>query len=375
MKSSVLIIGDGYTALSAAYFLTTAGVKEVRLLLHPTPNSGGEKAHSIHAVLSTYFDQITRINHAFSSKETGEMLRFSERAFDELITFCKEKKISCKEAKLKRIGQTPEEKEELNEGKNLLGIHGYAPKKITWEKADFHITGERSLSVDAKKLLEVLLKESKITPINTKVKSVEENDDSVIVTAEDGTIYESEMVVLACHDEISNLVPFYKEVLIPYADQWNEAITGSEFLNIQEMALLKYSHIWVKSISEHEIIFGGARFLRKDAGIGENHSEPEEKISTFITSELKNLFGCSFGEIIKSKGVVGIRACDEKPVIGPHFGSGRIFLGSGYMGNPISMGFYAGKCIAEIINKGTCIALPRCITPERLRSLSSETKK
>ena len=92
-----------------------------------------------------------------------------------------------------------------------------------------------------------------------------------------------------------------------------------------------------------------------------------------ITNELKNHFSVSIGQITKGYGCVGVRACDEIPVIGPHFGSGRILISSGYMGNPIPMGLFAGKCLADIIATGSADLLPRDVSPERLRNLKRKS--
>jgi len=39
------------------------------------------------------------------------------------------------------------------------------------------------------------------------------------------------------------------------------------------------------------------------------------------------------------------------------------------MGSSLTLGLFAGYCLAELIANGTCDSLPRCVWPERLRSL------
>jgi glycine/D-amino acid oxidase-like deaminating enzyme len=297
------------------------------------------------------------------------MLDFSIEAHDALEQFCNSNKIDFISTPLKRIGSTQEEKVELVEGDGIFKIYGFDPKKITWKNHNIHFTGEKSVSTSGSEILDALKKDAKYKTLLNHVSKLDEKEDHICLTLDSGETIEAEMVVLANHEKISNLVPFYKDVLIPYADQWNTAVISSAFLKNGEMALWKYSNIWAKAISDIEIIFGGARFLKPSAGI-EQRAEIDPNVSAFISGELKQIFDAEIGEIISSHPFMGIRSCDERPVIGPHFGSGRILLAAGYMGNAMTLGFYAGKCLAEIITNGSSKKLPRFLTPERLRSLA-----
>ena len=60
---------------------------------------------------------------------------------------------------------------------------------------------------------------------------------------------------------------------------------------------------------------------------------------------------------------------DEGKLIGPMFGQPNILLATGFMGDGLSLGFLAGKCLSELILEGQSTSLPRFLWPERLRSL------
>ena len=66
---------------------------------------------------------------------------------------------------------------------------------------------------------------------------------------------------------------------------------------------------------------------------------------------------------------LGIRPCDELPIIGPMFGDSRILLSTGYMGSGLAMGFGGGKAVSELILSGRCHWLPYGLHPQRLRTL------
>jgi glycine/D-amino acid oxidase-like deaminating enzyme len=51
------------------------------------------------------------------------------------------------------------------------------------------------------------------------------------------------------------------------------------------------------------------------------------------------------------------------------FGEGRILVATGFMGQGLTQGFFAGRCLAELVAHGAAAALPRRLWPERLRSL------
>ena len=57
--------------------------------------------------------------------------------------------------------------------------------------------------------------------------------------------------------------------------------------------------------------------------------------------------------------------------LGPMFSSPQILLATGYMGQGLSFGFLAGKCLSELVLKGESKVLPRYFWPERFRYLGS----
>ena len=92
MITDVAIIGSGYTALSTAYHLNKLGPVKAVLI-----NDGIDQSHEIrqseHAVISTYFDQVTRIVNAFGREDAEKMISFSNEAYEYLKVFVNKKKL------------------------------------------------------------------------------------------------------------------------------------------------------------------------------------------------------------------------------------------------------------------------------------------
>lgn len=370
MKKDVVIVGSGISALSAALHLRQKGIENIEIILDDQLNYG-EKSQPETSILSGYFDQITRIEHAFGGETTKAMYGFSKQAYALLKLFCNQHQITLKEGKVKRVGVSSAEKEELCEAQKLYQAIGYDAKSLSWERKDIHFTGEMSLSLPAKELIDALKTSIKTSnTINSTVTGISEDANGISIELSSGQTRECEFLILANHHRIGDLIPFYESVLIPYSDQWTVAMCDEEFLESGELALLNYSNIWVKSLLPHQYVFGGARYARKNAGVGDKRTDTSAKANTIALSAIADTFNVKFGQTLETTGFTGVRACDEMPVIGPHFGNGRILLCAGFMSNALPMGFLAGRCLAEIISDGKSTMLPRCFTPERLRTLA-----
>jgi glycine/D-amino acid oxidase-like deaminating enzyme len=370
MKKDVIIVGSGYAALSSALHLKERGVENIELILDDQLNYG-EKSQPSTGILSGYFDQITRIEHAFGTQSTSDMFQFSEKAYNLLKSFCDENNVSYTEGKVKRTAVSEAEKSELAEAKILHKNLGHSPKSISWNQIDIHYTGEKTLSLDGEKLTNILKnKIQSLSVLNTSVKELQENGSEISVTLKSGETIKSEFIILANHSNIGRLLPFYDSVLIPYSDQWSVVMCDQEFLEPNELALLNFSNIWLKSLTKHQYVFGGARYVRPNAGIGDTQLQTNARAHTVALNEIAATFGAKMGQTIETIAFTGIRACDERPIIGPHFGNGRILLAAGFMSNAIPMGFLAGKCLAEIISTGKSSTLPMVFSTARLRTLA-----
>ena len=129
-----------------------------------------------------------------------------------------------------------------------------------------------------------------------------------------------------------------------------------------------HSYEW-GGFGPQSIHFGGARYLRKLAGIGAKKADKDPKIDTYLLEQLKKTF--VQGHCVKHRKTypcLDIWPCDELPVIGPMFGESRVLLATGYMNSGLVWGFQAGNILAKYILHGQCSQLPDILLPKRYRS-------
>ena len=121
------------------------------------------------------------------------------------------------------------------------------------------------------------------------------------------------------------------------------------------------------------MIWGGARFLRKNAGIGDSRARSLSKIDHYLAEEVAAHFP-SLGPLEHRKSVAysGCRPCDELPVIGPMFGDDRVLIAAGFMGTGLSLGFMAGKCLADFVSSGSSEDMCGQLLPVRFRSIKDD---
>ena len=162
--------------------------------------------------------------------------------------------------------------------------------------------------------------------------------------------------------------------IVAVADQWTEfQLTDSlppAWRNVTFTA--NHANEWGVAGETNSLRLGGGRYLRPLAGNEALKSETLAKIMVHLSQQLNQTL--TFGRDavpLTSSSAMDIRPCDELPIIGPMFGNGRILLGTGYMGAGLALGFFAGRCLADLITLGHCDALPRSVWPERLRTLES----
>lgn len=177
------------------------------------------------------------------------------------------------------------------------------------------------------------------------------------------------MVVMASEAALLRLRPFYREVLIPYSDQWQSYAFPAKDL---PSAVFYADHGYVYGYhhpSEGRLLLGGGRFLAKGARIGDASAGIDENISAYLHKRAEDLLGESLPLPAARGGFWDSRSCDELPVIGPDFREPQLLLAGGFMGGGEAIAHYSGALLAQLIATGAADQLPRQLWPSRLRSL------
>lgn len=378
----VAIIGGGITGLATAYHLGLAGVDKIVVL--SDPERSPTAARSAGFILGSLFDNITRVAHAYGLEIAEEIYRFSQQARLNLITFCQHQKIPVALAPHLRLIVSSNELIESRKAVTLFQQAGFAAQHVTaddpacalpYNPSAVHALQDDSLGggyLEAQLLCRRLQALSSAEHLPAAVEKLGwQRDNSCVLQCGEHTL-RSELVVLACHNHMVTLMPELEEIVIPYSDQWSSYRVEGGQLQPGLVLTANHGHEWAVVVSATEIHLGGARFLRRLAGTGDAEPRANTKISAYLQQRfLKFLPALRALHCERTMPLIGVRPCDELPLVGPMYGNDRVLLATGFMGNGLSWGFQAGKCLSDLICHGHSDILPRQLWPERLRALPS----
>lgn len=378
----VVIIGGGITGLATAYHLGLAGVDKIAVLSDPARPSTAERSAGF--MLGSLFDNITRVAHAYGLEIAAEIYRFSQQARQGLITFCQHQQIPIELAPHLRLIVSSNELIESRKAVALFQQAGCAAQHVTaddpacplpYNPSAVYALQDDSLGGGYLEPQLLCRRLQALSPAEHLPAAVEklcwQRDNSCVLQCGEHKLH-SELVVLACHNHMVTLMPELEEIVIPYSDQWSSYRAEGGQLQPGLVLTANHGHEWAVVVAATEIHLGGARFLRRLAGTGDAVPSAKTKISAYLQQRfLKFLPALTALHCEHTTPLIGVRPCDELPLIGPMYGNDRILLATGFMGNGLSWGFQAGKCLSDLICHGHSDTLPRQLWPERLRALPS----
>lgn len=385
LSFDLAIIGDGITGLSAALHLQKLGASRICLLTSKT--SPGISPHAAGLVSGGLLDNITRLAHRHGIESAAELWDWTETALDRLLTFAEEEQLSVHRARRVRWIINEDELKEALQAVKLFQQIGMPSELLSPEIArqrglspegrscSVQLDGTFAASLDPELLLKVLREKVQTVPVFGAAKSIKTDSSGVQIETESGTI-RSEAVLVASHLATADLLPSLKPALVSYADQWHEfhLSPGSSNLNFPLGTLVswRHGHYWGGFVAPDRVRLGGARFLRPLAGFEAKKAELLPAVESHLRETWNQLFPHhKLGETLRSEAGLDCWPSDELPLIGPMYGEPRVLLATGFMGQGLSMGFYAGCCLAELV-QGLRPPLPRILWPERHRSLPQE---
>jgi glycine/D-amino acid oxidase-like deaminating enzyme len=378
----IAIIGGGITGLSAAYHLQKLGFSRLcHFRKDPDHSTSIQTAGFVSGGMA---DNFTRLSHPRGSATAKQIWSFCDLAYDTLLEYIRNAGIPHQTSERLRWMISEAEVAEAQKAVQQLNAEGFAG---SYEPATPHVPGlsstrwlgtqkegSRAATVSVPLLLQNLSAASKVTLFG-EAQSFQSSGGPIEVTHAGGTV-RAEFLVCAQHLSLGGLLPNLAESLVPYADQWSEFQLRDRTRTLPwqpgTVFSWQHSHIWGVVTGPNTLRIGGGRYLRAMAGIEAKVASYEQKIVQHLAEAWTGLWpelpieptGLGFG-------IRDCRPCDELPLIGPMFGESRVLVGTGYMGQGLSLGFMAGRCLAELIaDKPT--QLPRLLWPERLRSLPSD---
>jgi len=379
----VVILGQGLTALSCGHHLLKLGCKDFIICGPSSQKTSSESSPG--AVTGGLWGNFSRTHHAFGASLAKELWQFGHNSFDSLKNYCQHSRLSWEQGRRTRFICSPEELREAEQAVAALGQAGFSSRLLPPDFAPdatekfFGIQddGQRAAVCNPDELMAQLREELKDRIITKKACLLETlKDQSTSITLEKNAKAEAEILVLACHLGAIQLISGLRNILIPVADQWSEHTITSvpdpfgAWLSPGQVLSLKHGYNWLICQGEKTFAMGGGRYMRKLAGTGDATPSYEPDIEKHLAGFFSRYFPLFKDSLPgRQEAYPDIYPCDELPLIGPLPGQERVLIGTGYMNQGLSMGFFAGKCLAELIYTGESMALPRHLWPTRLRSL------
>ena len=378
----VLVIGSGIAGLSAAFHLQRLPGIKIKLV---SDEAAKPTSHAAAGVISGgLLDNITRLSHSYGLGFAGDFWRFSLRAYAGLHDFCDETEIPFLQGLRRRLIVSENELRESEIAvRQLSDLAIAAELNSLGDRAMFPGCQERVLAVqdegltgawvDTRRLLAELHRKIEAVLLDDAVLSIVSGPHGAVSQLRGGTKVRSEFVVLATHLATPRFIPALADAFVSVAEQWASFDKVSPTApHWQPGCVFSANHSYELGVvsGSDQVVFGGGRFLHKHAGIGAVQAGVDPKIEAFLEGQLQQTFswGGAPRRLTSSAGL-DCRPCDELPIVGPMFGDERLIVAAGFMGQGLSHGFYAGRCIAELVDKGRCESLPSAIMPQRLRSL------
>jgi glycine/D-amino acid oxidase-like deaminating enzyme len=374
----VIVIGNGITGLSTALHLEQAGITNIALCATSSQPILAKKTPCV--LTGGQIDNFTRFSHNYGTEFAKELWEFGNRASDHIVSYCEKNSIGRESGPRIRLITSLAEMREAEIAVKQMQEAGFRANLN--ERVDYNFSfservvaiqddGHAGSIIDVEHLGKTLSEQIKAKTIPA-LKKFEKHETLFRVYAGDEVI-EAQMLVFACHLAIGDFLPEIKDALVSVADQW----TYLDIKNLSESpANLKtfiytanHTYEW-GSLSNSFATLGGGRYLRHHAGIEATKALYEKKIEDHLRQQFTlTMPNIKLGKIVSGTAGLDCRPCDELPIIGPMFGDSRVLVATGYMGNGLALGFYAGKCLTEFILKGQADFCPRRLHPERLRSL------
>ena len=378
----IIIIGAGISGLSTAYHLNKFGFDKLKIISDPNVS----QSHQLEGayVIGGSWSNFTRISHARGFVDAANIWQFGDQAFDSVEEFCSNHpEVIWEKGQRMRLICSDHELQEAQLAvsqlsKTTSGVELCAPSKFSGLHNQrclaVQVDGQRGAYVNAKTFLRALRSHVKQTIIEGKVVQINELANGVEIQLENGLRYMTEMLVVTAHHSIGDLIPNLKNAVIPVADQCLEIILETKtkqqesILSAGNFLSANHGYEWTVC-HENQYISGGCRYLRRHGGVGDSFPRYLKNVEQKIIEQFMGIYQTRVKTF--KTGYVGtdIYPCDELPLIGPMYGSSKILVATGYMGQGVSYGFYVGKCLTELALTGKSDHLPRIFWPERLRSL------
>jgi gamma-glutamylputrescine oxidase len=375
--TDVVVIGGGLTGVSTAYWLNTLGIS-VTLLERGGLASGATGRNGGHVVFGPNQSFSTSVR-AIGLEPTLALWDFTKTSVALLRQFIETHQINCDLhfTPWVTLALTAEQEQDLRESYRLMAAYGLATD--FWERdylaQKIHSTYFRVAMVEplhaqvwpARLVLgiaQVAVQQGAMVCANTTVQSVQRGAKGLVVRTDRGDLHTG-AVVYATNAFAHHLLPELKDVIIPVRGQVLATAPLPRLWEFDWLANDGYEYAIQRQ--DGRLVLGGMRRQAPGHEIGiEDETTIEPNVSQGLRQFLKDAFG-SLIDVPIDYEWTGIMAYtpDENPLIGRLSHRPGEYIAAGYTGHGMSVGFLAGKALAEAIYNGGTNLIPQAFAPGR----------
>ena len=379
-KHSIVVVGSGVTSLATVLELQRQGLKDIALII-PLNDERHTRFVEPGFAQAACFDNLTRVAQAHGKEFACEMTAWTKLAYATLAEAVQKLQIPWYEQNSRfRFIVAQDELNECHEAIRLMRNCGY-PSSIISEHKHFSLTS-RVLATqldplpcayfEPKKLLTALFSQATnhLALYRADIHCITPSSADLTINAKlaSGTslTIHSDMLVLGHHREISAMLETARNMVFPNIEQIAEKI--GTFWSAH------HGHEWGGILPGRHLRFciGGGRYLRNAEGFDSPESKAglNGRIGKFLLQKLLQTFmiPASVRSVIGQVGVYS-KTCDELPVVGPWIGENRILIATGFQNQELTLGYLAGRHLADCIMTGQMPGLPTRLHPRRWMTL------
>ncbi len=368
--TDIAIVGASISGLACGHFLKQKNIPNFILV---DPDVQTQLLHTPGYITREPWDNYTRYHHNLDPERARLFWEFSSKAYDQTKEFLRQNEVAYTLSDRVRLILSDMELIEAEKAVRLLSDNGFASEwaenyapHLAISKAQ--VAAKAAATFKASSFADALLTPLKPQVLAEKALGFTKEGSKVILETEHSKIH-CEILVLACDYKIVDFLPDWEDTIIPISDQWDlyETVEAGKKTDYNLYSAFHGYYFGVQTEAESYAV-GGARFLRKLAGIGELAHTPNAKVTAHLREKMANLLAVEFGKLKQSFPLIEASSCDELPIIGPLLGNDRILLAACYNKAGLTTGFYAGRILSDLIANGRSDILPEFLKPTRFRN-------
>ena len=360
-KSEVVVIGGGITGVSTAYWLRNNSVEVT--LLEQRGLSGGATGRNAGGIAPGPAGQLSQVVKRYGPETARDIWNYTYECAQAIKQFAIEHQVDCNLSFSGRVilALSPVELSQLQDDADFLTKYG-RPVEY-WDAATcaqrIHSTAFRGGlfspeggSLWPAKLVfgvaEQALRLGTNIQTQTEVHAIESENNRLIVKTARGNV-QAQHVVYATNAWTRHLLPDLSDTIIPVRGQ---IVITQPVLRLWPYGLsTNFGYEYWGQRTDGRIVLGGMRWLTSTR---EENNEDDTVIEPVVSKALHEFLPKHFPELQDVQveqewtGIMGFTP-ERHPLIGPLSGRPGEYIAAGFSGHGMSVAFYAGKTVAEMI--------------------------